>query len=215
MKFAAIVLITLAACLTQDANANHTHATNMNEAAEKVSGLSQESKFSPEFLKRFWDRVEKKPDGCWIWTGTKVGEYGGVKHCYKMLKVHRVSWEIHNGTIPRGEGHHGTCVCHRCDVKFCVNPAHLFLGTVQDNVMDMVAKGRQAMGDAQGLRADPSRAARGIHQAKAKLTDAQVLEMRAIKAANPKMTYPKLASMFGVVTATARCVALRITWTHI
>lgn len=78
--------------------------------------------------------------GCWLWIGAVVGNgYGEiyhhhVKHC---VHAHRASWELHRGPIPEG-----LCVLHKCDTRLCVNPGHLFLGTHQDNVLDMYAKKR-------------------------------------------------------------------------
>jgi hypothetical protein len=89
---------------------------------------------------RFWAKVQKSA-GCWTWTANHLPKgYGviGVGAADQGLKLaHRVSWEIHFGPIPAG-----LFVCHRCDNPPCVRPDHLFLGTVQDNVDDMVAKGR-------------------------------------------------------------------------
>lgn len=60
----------------------------------------------------------------------------------KISHPARFAWELSYGPIPKGTGYHGTTVCHRCDNKLCVNPAHLFLGTQLDNIRDMVRKGR-------------------------------------------------------------------------
>jgi DNA-binding CsgD family transcriptional regulator len=105
--------------------------------------------------KRFFERFEVVPSGCWIWMGTKIkmgryfygaiaGEIDGVRYSNKGVKIgaHRASWILHNGPIPEGNGHHGTVVMHKCDNPLCVNPDHLMLGTQQDNVQDMNAKSR-------------------------------------------------------------------------
>lgn len=87
-------------------------------------------------------RFEVAESGCWIWTGTRLSAgYGVIRHEGKLVRAHRVSWEMNRGPIPEGKR-----VLHRCDVPFCVNPAHLFLGTQADNVSDMIAKGRENFG---------------------------------------------------------------------
>jgi hypothetical protein len=90
---------------------------------------------------RFWAKVEKMPDGCWVWQAARsVSGYGllapsgGVRG---DRRAHRVSWELHNGPIPAG-----LWVLHSCDNPPCVNPDHLFLGTRSDNMRDCASKGR-------------------------------------------------------------------------
>lgn len=90
-------------------------------------------------VKQFWSHVEPEPNtGCFLWIGNQTrGAYGSVWWKGRQVRAHRFAWELANGPIP-DQMH----VLHRCDVRWCVNVAHLFLGTNTDNVRDMIAKGR-------------------------------------------------------------------------
>ncbi len=117
--------------------------------------------------------------GCWLWLGgkSKTG-YGRFFFEYtkegksRVLGAHRASYLIHVGPIPRGMS-----VLHRCDNPACVRPAHLFLGNQLTNILDMVAKGRQARGPAFSKAVTPSRA-RGERSGRCKLSDRQVRNIR-------------------------------------
>lgn len=106
--------------------------------------------------------------GCWLWTGT-VGSngYGQFGHDYKLQSAHRASYERHVGKVPKG-----LYVLHKCDVKLCVNPAHLYVGTALDNRQDAIRRGRV-------------RYARGVGRKDTKLSDDAV---RAIAASTDKGT---------------------------
>lgn len=84
---------------------------------------------------------------CWLWTGAVQGYgYGDTSSRLAPNRLaHRWSWLLHHGEIP-----HDLCVLHKCDVRRCVRPTHLFLGTQADNIADKVAKGRQARGERNG-----------------------------------------------------------------
>lgn len=93
----------------------------------------------------FWAKVDKSggPEACWLWTGCLSGfGYGSFAMDHVKYNAHRLAWILVNGPIPKGDGFHGTCVCHRCDNPKCCNPRHLFLGSQNDNLKDMTRKGR-------------------------------------------------------------------------
>lgn len=88
---------------------------------------------------RFNKFVSRPADSnCWLWTGAKMSRgYGTFSIGVKTYRAHRIAYEIAKGPIPEGK-----FVCHTCDVRDCVNPAHLWIGTVTDNAQDMMRKNR-------------------------------------------------------------------------
>ncbi len=100
----------------------------------------------PQYLEQRIERITES--GCWIWMakGLLRGGYGPANFNWKSYQAHRLSWMAYRGEIP--DGLH---VCHHCDVRLCINPYHLFLGTHDDNMADKVAKNRQARGVANGM----------------------------------------------------------------
>lgn len=156
---------------------------------------------SRPLAERFAEQYTVNADGCWIWTGTKLKTgYGGIgaggRHG-RHLRAHRASWEIHRGPIPEGEK-----VRHRCDVRLCVNPDHLQLGSQRDNILDMVERGRRRGGT------------RGASIAKSVLTDESVREIRQRYAAGG-VTYKALAAEYGVTFGAISHVVSRRTWKHV
>lgn len=144
---------------------------------------------------RLMARVEKSAT-CWLYTGPRdLGGYARIQVTEgQRTGVHRLAWEQANGRpVPPGME-----VCHRCDVRHCVNPDHLFLGTPAENSQDMVAKGRQCL---------------GTKNTAAKLTPDQVRDIRSRVAFRG---YKKaLSAEFGVSPSLIKQVRAGRVWAHV
>lgn len=141
----------------------------------------------------FWHLVIIKDENeCWEWIGKKNEKGYGLFWMNKdVVFAHRESYRREHGEP--GE----LVVCHRCDFPSCVNPYHLFLGTVADNNLDKKAKGRDA---------------RGEQNAATKLTWEQVNEIRA-KYEPYRYGFLKLGKEYGVDKRTIRAIIEGKTWT--
>lgn len=129
----------------------------------------------------FWARVERRgPDECWPWIGslTKHG-YGSLGFAGKVTRAHRAAWILTNGDP--GELH----ILHTCDNRKCCNPAHLYAGTHDDNVADMVQRRRR-----KGIGA-------GEKNGRAKLTQEQAENIRQIYALE-QYSQEQIGEIFGV-----------------
>ena len=145
-------------------------------------------------------RYRISASGCWEFTG-KFGAdgYGKLKRDGKTVRAHRAFYEALVGPIPRG-----LLVCHRCDNPKCVNPAHLFCGTVLDNERDKDAKRRRPP---PWWVLHPELALRGVKNPASKLTLAQVAEIR-----RPGAGTNELARKFGVNRTTIQRVRSGKNW---
>lgn len=157
-------------------------------------------------MQRFLAKVSE-PDarGCTLWRGCLSSNgYGRFWHDAADHRAHRVSWMLFVGPI-----HDGLCVLHHCDVRSCVNPEHLFIGTQQDNMDDKIRKGRDGPCRAGLLSADR----RGERNSQARLTEAQAKEI--LLRADAGETARSLAMEFGVARLTVRRLVSGVTWAHL
>jgi hypothetical protein len=136
----------------------------------------------------------QKGNGCWEWLGGRQSGGYGTFTAYprRSVKAHRFAYELAVGPIPPG-----LYVCHRCDNRGCVNPAHLFLGTHQDNMDDRTRKGRGW---------NPS----GEANPRAKLTYARADQIRRRRREGLKLR--ELEAEFGLSRATIDRVVAGKAW---
>lgn len=142
---------------------------------------------------KFFRRVPAVPNarGCLEWTGSFF-KVGYPQFCFAGTKLygHRVAYELVNGEIPKGQS-----VLHECDNPKCVNPRHLFLGTMKENMDDKIAKGRNAVGAQQNLGA---------------LDHEKAAAIRYLRAAG--MSREAVAAKFGVTPTTISRVTAGKAW---
>lgn len=158
---------------------------------------------------RFFAKIAKTSDGCWLWIGSRDDRgYGFFRYNGRVQMAHRVAWILANGQIPER-----LQVCHRCDNPRCVRAEHLFLGTAADNITDKVAKNRQARGDATGSRKYPERRPRGEKVVTSRLSADDVKAIR--ESAQRGSMLKTLAGQFGVSSRTIGRVVRREAWAHV
>lgn len=133
---------------------------------------------------------------CWNWTGGKTDGYGRVRHIGKMKLLHRLSYEYFNGPIPEK-----LFVCHHCDNRACFNPSHLFVGTNEDNLKDMIKKGRYKNGML------------GTTGKNAKLTIENVIQIKYM--IKNGLGNTEISKKFNVGHTTICQIRRGVTWKHI
>lgn len=143
---------------------------------------------------RFFDKISltHPPGGCWIWQAQKDRDgYGRFQYEDRPQNAARVAYQLFVGMIPSG-----LFVLHKCDVRPCVNPNHLYLGTQKDNLRDMTNRKRNQ---------------RGESHCNAKFTESQVLAIRDDK----HNSIPFLATKYGVSYGAIYHIKKRDNWKHI
>lgn len=166
-------------CLKREVNSKA-----MKEMQLKVHGTLED---------RFYRRFTREVSGCWEWVSHRDKDgYGILPANGPAIRAHRFSFEHFNKT----KIDQGMVVCHSCDNPSCVNPEHLFLGTVKDNCQDMISKGRDAM--------------IGSKNNKSKLTESDIPKIR-----NSKLHNSAIAMEYGVSESTIKRVKNKTLWRHV
>lgn len=133
--------------------------------------------------------------GCWEFNGSRRHGYGQIALAGKRNEIaSRAAYMAWVGPIEAG-----LFVCHRCDNPPCINPAHLFLGSHDENVQDCVSKSRNV---------------HGVRQWKSKLTDEDARGVRETYATG-LYTQRQVGEMFGIVQTTVSAVITGKHWKHV
>ena len=153
------------------------------------------SKYNRPLDERILKNIKKNKAGCWLWQGAIYRHgYAQIKVKRKTGYAHRASYLAFKGGIPKGK-----FVCHSCDVRHCVNPNHLWLGTRQDNETDKKRKNRHVAGSKNG---------------RAVLSERQV-KMARKRYETKRYTIVALAHEYGISDAAMSSLLKRKNWKHV
>lgn len=164
-----------------------------------------------ELREWFFNNKTISDNGCWEWNGVRLKDgYGMLSVKGKRFLVHRYSLILHLGREIEAKKE----VRHICHNPSCFNPEHLEEGSHQQNMTDMVVANRQAKGDKLKSRVTgiPHIPSRGEGNGRAKLTNAQVLEIRSL---SERLSHRDIADRFKVSKTTITAIIRRRTWTNI
>lgn len=145
---------------------------------------------------RFWAKIANVPDenGCWIWLGAKSMGYGRIILKRKVVQAHHLTAREMHGPIPNG-----LFALHKCDVRACVNPHHIYYGTPKRNSTDMVQRGRSSKGERNGM---------------CKLTEHDVRVIRDTYARGGT-TQASLAEQYSLTNGAVSMIISRTRWKHV
>lgn len=149
---------------------------------------------------RLYKYIEKT-ETCWLWTGAMDKDGYGLFSTYwpkKQNRVHRYLFELFNGPVPDHMN-----VLHKCDVRRCCNPDHLFLGTHLDNIKDMDKKHRRV-----------NASQKGSANGESKLTEDQVIKIRNEYPTTGE-TMKEIGARYGVTKSNIAQIVYRTSWKHI
>lgn len=183
------MIVSGAICETCGQSFKPQHHTQSRFCSRQCAGIGKRIPVAGRLLAM---SIPEPNSGCWLWLGNiNYLGYGMVRDG-RMRSAHRASFEVFRGPIPDGMD-----ILHRCDVRCCINPDHLWLGSHRDNMRDMRTKGR-------------NRAYSGSLHPLAKLTEDIVL-----KARESGILPIEFAEQNGISKSAAARALAGITWRHI
>lgn len=161
-------------------------------------------------IRRFWAKVQKSDEGCWLWMASKDQKgYGVFWIGDRFLKAQRASFLINKGYVPPSN----LFICHKCDNPGCVRPDHLFVGSNQDNMLDMTRKGRSRAGEKHPSKYKPESVPKGEQHYAAVLNEDIVREIRWF--CKQGISHQNISELYGVCREAITRVANRKTWKHV